>query len=168
MKIPANVVDNRPTPFPVGVYVGELADVETREQQDGETVFIRLNWVNNTPADDNTEDPGNRIHREDLCIRYRGTSLFDYEEITEDMPFLLRRGAGLLGGLALAIGATERVQDGAVDFDLPSFVNDLREGEYQGHKAMFQIEHSTYKPKDAAETDPPRTDAQVRRFVPVS
>ena len=164
MKIPAAVVDNTPTPFPVGVYTGELADVEDRGQQ-GETEFLRLNFVNNTPADDNTESPGNRIFREDICLRHKGISLFDYEEVTEDMPFLLRRGAGLLSSFALAIGAVERVADGDVELDLPSFVHDLREGEYSGFGVLFQVEHNSYKPKTAAETDPVRVNAQVRRFA---
>ena len=166
MKIPAAVVDNRPTPFPVGVYIGELADVEDRPTPDGESQFIRLNFVNNTPADDNTESPGNRIFREDACIRYKGESLFDYDEITEAMPFLLRRGAGLLSGFAVAIGATERIQDGAVEMDLNALVHDLLEGEYSGEKALFQVEHNTYKKKDAPENEAPQTNAQVRRFAP--
>jgi len=164
VKIPAAVVDNTPTPFPVGVYIGELADVEDRGQE-GETEFLRLNFVNNTPADDNTESPGNRIFREDVCLRHKGISLFDYEEVTEAMPFLLKRGAFLLSSFALAIGATSRVAEGAVELDLPSFVHDLREGEYSGFSALFQVEHNTYKPKDADENDAPRTNAQVRRFA---
>lgn len=166
MKIPAAVTDNTPTPFPVGVYIGELADIEHRESTENGHVFLRMNFVSNNPADDNTGDPGNRILRDDACIRYAGESLFDYEEITDDTPFLLRRGAGLLSGLALAVGAVDRGPEGVVDIDLPSFVHDLEEGEYAGEKVKFQVEHNTYKKKDAPENEAPQTNAQVRRFAP--
>jgi hypothetical protein len=166
MKIPSNVVDNRPAPFPIGTYQGELGDTEERWTPDQESQFLRLSFVNNGAADDNTDDCGNRIMRDDLCLRYRGDSLYDYDEVTGEMPFLLRRAAGLLGGLAVAFGATGRDAAGGVDLDLASFVADIQEGAYAGESVRFNVEHNEWTPKDAEEGTPPRVDAQVRRFAP--
>ena len=165
MKIPSSVVDNRPTPFPTGTFNGELGDIEDRWTQDQSKQFLDLAFVNNAATDDNSPDPGNRIMRDSLCLRYNGDSLYDYEEVTTDMPFLLRRAAGLLGGLALALQATGRIAGGDVDLDLADFVADLQEGVYAGQPVRFNVEHNTWKPKDAEENDPPRVDAQVRRFA---
>ena len=166
MRIPSNVVDNRPAPFPIGTFQGELGDTEERWTPDQESQFLRLSFVNNSAADDNTEDCGNRIMRDDLCLRYRGESLYDYEEVTGDMPFLLRRAAGLIGGLAVALGSVGRDASGGVDLDLAEFVADLQEGQYAGSEIRFNVEHNEWKPKDAGEDDPPRVDAQIRRFAP--
>ena len=163
MKIPSNVVDNRPAPFPTGTFQGELGDTEERWTPDQESQFLRLSFVNNGAADDNSPDCGNRIMRDDVCLRYKGESLYDYEEITEEMPYLLRRAAGLLGGLAVAFEAIGRDDDsGDVDLDLAGFVADLQEGAYAGSETRFNVEHNEWKPKEG----PPRVDAQVRRFAP--
>lgn len=162
MKIPSNVVDNRPAPFPVGTFQGELGETEERWSQDQEMQFLGLSFVNNTAADDNTDDPGNRIMRDSLCLRYQGDSLFDYDEVTEDMPYLLRRTAGLLGSLAVALDAIERDDSGDVDFDLVDFVAKIQDGTYEGFKVRFNVEHNEWTPKGA---DSPRIDAQVRRFA---
>ena len=37
MRVPGNVVDNKPTPFPEGVYVGSLKEVESKWNEENTT-----------------------------------------------------------------------------------------------------------------------------------
>ena len=165
MKVPSNVVDNKPTPFPAGVYHGDIGEVEDRWSNDRETLFARVPFTNNSPGDETSPEVGNRIFREDICLRLHGDSLFDFQEITDDVPFLFQRAAGLLAGLAVACDAIERDEKGNVDFDIAGFVQDLREGSMGGTRVKYQVENRSRERKDTGETI---EFAQARRFAPAS
>jgi len=164
VKVPNAVADNRPSPFPLGTYNGEITDVEDRwAGADNTTMFVRVVLANITPADEATGDVGKRTHREDLCFMYDGDSLFDLDEISDGTPFLFQRAAGLLASLATATGHADR-GDSAIEFDAESYGGLLREGELVGQEVKFQIRHRNRTNKQSGEKF---VEASVGKFAPV-
>ncbi len=162
MKVPNDVADNKSPIFPAGTYVGELGDIEDRWVGEGQNgLFVRTLLTNISPADDSSPEVGARTMREDICFMLEGDSLFDYEEIDGETPFLFRRGAGLLASLATATGAAARSDDG-IDFDAQTFGEGLRNNDFTGEKVKFQVTHRNRKRKDTGTTV---REAQISRFA---
>jgi len=146
-SIPTNVVDNSYTVFPEGFYTGALSSAEVRDpKSDGSWLLLRVGLDTITP-NDGTADPGRESFRGDITISSDG---HDLREITDfsskEIPFGVVRSAGLLAGIAEALGVATR-ENGQVDVDLRQVVEALAEGNFAGERVAFEVTH--YKPKNS-------------------
>lgn len=164
--IPKSVVENRVPPFPTGSFVGKLAGAEERVSKDGLWKGLELQWADNE-ALNGAEDPGNRKFYNTITIQTAGEYIGDIPDFSglPNSMYGLVLGAGLLGGLALAFGAA--VVDGdEVNVDLHSFIEDIKEGRYEGEEAVFNVRHRARKYTDNDGEEQTVTEAEARRYLP--
>lgn len=135
--VPAAVVDNSYSAFQPGYYNGQIAGAEIRTPQEGWQV-IKLVVDNITPQE-GTNDPGRTRFQGDLTIETDGVNLFEVEDFGKgDLPFMIRKSAGLLAGLAEGLGVGERV-NGIVHADLKQVAEALIAGQFKGEKIGFEV-----------------------------
>ena len=153
MYIPGDVVDNRPTPFPEGVFVGSLKEADTRWNEEN----TRLNLIlifRDVTAIEAEKEPGARPYRVRIPIIWDGTALVDIEDATwkdhkDDIPYVLQRSASLLSTLADGLGVVELdpTTHGA-DFDMEAFLEELEEGAFTDGDVSFEVAHRAWESKD--------------------
>lgn len=163
-RIPDSVVTGR-SPFPAGVYRGNLdsaAERSTKDKEGNETgVFVDVVFKDNQTIDGKTQ-VGARPYRQSFAIIQKGLSLVDITEYSDETPFMLRRSAGLLAQLALALGAASRdAETNDVVFDMNTFLEDLQHGVYKGRPVLFEVQNRAYKRKDGT----PAVDDSAQRFA---
>lgn len=163
-RVPDSVVTGR-SPFPAGVYRGRLDSAAERVQKDKDgnekAVFVDVVFRDNVTID-GVASVGARPYRQSFAIIMNGQSLTDITEYSEETPFLLRRSAGLLAQLALALGAASRDSDtNDVLFDINALLEDLQHGVYKDKMVMFEVQNRAYKRKDGT----PGMDDSALRFA---
>lgn len=160
-SVPTAVVDNTYEVFPQGYYDGDIAAAELRDpNKDGSWLTLKVAVSNITPKD-GTQDPGRSAFQSDLTIKTDGVDLFEVEDFSDrDLPFGIRRSAGLLAGLAEGLGVATR-ENGSVQADLRAVAEALIEGNFEGERVGFEVAHYTPKDSDKARD-------QYNRFGPAS
>lgn len=158
--IPASDVDNSYAVFPEGLYNGQIATAEIRDVKDGwQTLKIAVEEV--TPRDETQPSPGRTKFQSDITLKTDGVSVFEVGDFSSpDLPFGIRKAAGLLAGLAEGLGVATR-ENGQVVADLKSVAEALVAGEFKGEKIGFEVKH--YKPKGKD-----KTYDQYNRFGPAA
>lgn len=158
ITVPKSVVEGRSGPFPVGTYIGVLAEAKERWFKDSETgketmLFLDLNFGNNAPLNGNGQQVGARSFRPSIVLvtsnkeRTKKFALVDITEFSDDTPFALQNAASMASQLALAFGAASIDQEGNVKFDLGSFIENLAAGAYKGRSVVFEVTHRAWKSK---------------------
>lgn len=146
-SIPTNVVDNSYAVFPEGFYTGALTSAEVRDpKSDGSWLTLKVGLGEVTP-NEGTADPGRASFKGDLTIRTDGHDILEIEDFSNrEIPFSLVRSAGLIAGIAEALGVASR-EGGNVDVDIREVVEALTEGNFSGERVSFQVTH--YSPKNS-------------------
>lgn len=161
-SVPTSVVDNEYENFPKGYYDGNIDSAEVRDpNDDGSWLMIRLAVDEITPKE-GTADPGRGRFSSDITVKTDGVDLFEVEDFNNpDLPFGIVRGAGLLAGLAEALGVGERdEQTGQVVADLEAVAQAVTGGQFEGERVGFGVSHYTNSKGD--------TYDQFERFGPAS
>lgn len=158
-NIPTALVDNAYEVFPKGTYVGRIDGAEVRDvKNDGSWITLKLE-LSGISAVEGTEDPGRTRFSSDLTISSDGTSLLEVTNWGDsNIPYGVRKSAGLLAGLAEGLGVAERGPNG-VSADLAQVVEALTEGQFKGEQVAFEVDH--YSPKNSD-----KTYDQFNRFAP--
>lgn len=147
--VPTSVTDNRPDAFPEGFYEGTISGAAVRDpNKDGSWVLVALSLSDITPRE-GTADPGRKSYRSDILLRNtdRDGNVVDIRELDSvngGTPFQIRRAAGLLAGLGLAVGAAERTPQGDI-VDFGAVAEQLVGGAFEGQRISFQVNHWTPK-----------------------
>ena len=152
-KFPSSAMDRR-SRFPSGHYAGTISESKDDTNEDGTAGSVSFRLINNVAVDADKE-PGGRI----CFIRVatfmevkdkRGkvqTLLTSDVEDTEDenIPFQLRLAVGTFMMLAVALGRAVN-EAGEVEFDdsLESFIDELRDGKFDGVELEFIVAHRQY------------------------
>lgn len=140
--VPTRIVENRPSPFPEGVYMGRIKQVDERWNDDQTRLNFTIVMKDITLVEGDT-NPGARPYRFRLPVIWDGISLVDIEEFTDDTPFLLERAAGTLSQLAQALGLGEQTALGT-EVDFQELLEGLQEGQYNDIDVLFGVAHRTY------------------------
>lgn len=169
VTLPKSIVENAYEPFPAGTYMGVYADCGIAKNQDGSWMALELTFVDNEPIGDSP--PDGRPFKDTITIRVKDQSILDFDDFSA-LPkelFGLRLGAGLLAGLALAFGEATEDEDGNVEVDLDSFIDNLQNGSLQGRTAAFVTKQRTrkYEDKDTGE-EKTTVDTNAQRYFPVA
>ena len=140
-RVPEAVVDNAYELMPTGNYDGAIVSAVIRDpNNDGEWLTLRVS-IEGVTSRDGTADTGRDRFQSDLTIRTDGVDLFEVEDFTNgEIPFGIRRAAGLLAGLAEGLGVESRA-DGAVEVDLRSVTEALIDGQFAGEQVAFEVSH---------------------------
>jgi hypothetical protein len=159
-SVPTSTVDNTYEVFPKGVYDGNLSGAQQRDVNgDGSWITLKLSVSDITPKE-GTADPGRTAFNSDLTLKTDGVDLFEVENFnSRDVPFGIRRSAGLLAGLAEGLGVAAR-ENGIVSVDLAAVVTALVDSQFDGERVGFEVSH--YTPKGGEARD------QYNRFGPAS
>ena len=160
-SVPTSAVDNTYEEFPVGMYDGEIGSAEIRDPNgDGSWLTLKLG-VENISAKEGTDDPGRSTFQSDITILTDGTDLREVEDFSNgELPFPIRRAAGLLAGLAEGLGVATR-ENGRVEVDIQAIADALTNGEFAGERVGFEVSHF-YNKKTK------KTRDQYNRFGPAS
>jgi hypothetical protein len=144
------VVDNSYAVFPEGTYTGALSGAEVRDpKSDGSWLTLKVSLDDITPMD-GTADPGRTKFNGDLTILTDGHDLREIEDFSNrDIPFSVVRSAGLIAGIAEALGVASR-ENGQVDVDIRQVLEALTEGNFAGERVAFEVTH--YSPKNSDKT----------------
>ncbi len=158
-KFPSSAMDRR-SRFPEGHYAGTISESKDDTNEDGTLGNVIFRLINNVAVDAERE-PGGKI----CFIRVatfmevkdkRGkveTLLTSDVEDTDDekIPFQLRLAVGTFMMLAVALGRAVN-EDGEVEFDdsLESFIDELRDGKFDGVEIEFIVAHRQYIAKRGA------------------
>jgi len=172
-KVPGNVVEGRGTPFPQGSFVGKLQKVDTAYSSSDranapdakDNMEFVLTFNENAPADTESPNVGARPFTQRLTIIFKNQSLVDLTEFTDDTPFALRRAAGLIAQLAVALDAPCTVgEDKSVTFDVNALLEGLQAGLYNGRQLGFTVTHRGWSSKKTGNSG---TSAEASRFFGV-
>jgi hypothetical protein len=153
VAVPNATVDNTYEAFPAGDYEGTIEGASIRDpNQDGSWVLAKLSLTSVTPRE-GTADPGRSAFSGDITIANTDKSgkFADVRELTEingKTPFAVKRGVGLLAGLATAVGAGER-DNSHTSVDLKATVDALVDGAFNGQRIAFRVSH--YNDRDQIE-----------------
>jgi hypothetical protein len=149
-SIPTNVVDNSYAVFPEGTYTGALQSAEVRDpKSDGSWLTLKVGLDTITPMD-GTTDPGRATFKGDFTIATDGHDLREIEDFSSrEIPFSIVRSAGLIAGMAEALGVANR-ENGQVDVDIRQVLEALTEGNFAGERVAFEVTH--YSPKNSDKT----------------
>jgi hypothetical protein len=159
-SVPSTVVDNEYSLFPQGTYEGEIATAELRTPKEGWQVLKLA--VENVAPREGTGDPGREKFQSDITILNEGVNVLEVADFSDpDVPFQIKRAAGLLAGLGEALGVAERV-NGVVHADLKQVAEALIAGEFKGNKIAFEVTHFQGKKAGSKARD------QYNRFAPAS
>ena len=144
-SVPTAVVDNTYENFPQGNYDGEIREAELRDvNNDGSWLTLKVGVDNITPRE-GTANPGRDRFQSDITIRTDGVDLFEVTDFSNpDLPFGIRRAAGLLAGLGEGLGVAERTVEG-VSVDLKAVAEALIDGKFKGERVGFEVTHYTNK-----------------------
>lgn len=147
-SVPATTVDNSYETFPAGYYTGEITSVELRDPNgDGSWLVLKVAVAGITPKK-GTPAPGRDRFQGDITIKTDGVDLFTVESFgNPDLPFMIRKGAGLLAGLAEGLGVAKRV-NGQVEADLEAVSEALIAGEFKSNKIGFEVSNRKAKDSD--------------------
>ncbi len=167
-KVPQDVLAGRGQPFPQGTFVSAANKIEqnTSEDKTGLELVVTLN--ENSPLD-GSPTVGKRPMTQRIPIVFQNQSVVDVEEFGENTPFALRRGAGLLGQLALALGVAQKQEDGGVIFDIENFLAGLVSGLYAKQAVGFSVYHRAWTSKKSKNPDgsfKSGTSAEIGAFFP--
>lgn len=150
MQVPGYIIDNKPTPFPEGVYVGAIQQAESRWNDANTRCNIIITFRDLTLYAGETE-PGARPYRVRLPVVWDGTALVDIEDFKDSqVPYLLIRSTTLFTQLAIALGVVAREKEGdqPATFDMDEFLAILEEGGYNGEKIGIEVVHRAWTSKD--------------------
>lgn len=150
MKVPSDVVHNRPTPFPAGSYFGTLKEVSERSNEEQTWMSLNLLFRDISPLDDDSADVGNRPYRARVTVINDGQGVWDIEVFNDDTDFRLRQAAGILSQLAFALGAGKETEDKGIEVEMESFCDDLLNGVYNDSELIFEVGNRTFKRRDGS------------------
>lgn len=146
-RVPTSVVDNTYEAFPAGLYDGKIATAEIRDAsktKDGSWLTLKLGVEDITPRD-GTPSPGREKFTGELTLTTDGVDVFTVEDFTNpNVPFGIRKTAGLLAGLAEGLNLGTRTKEG-VEADLKQVAEALVAGDLKGDKISFEVAHYTNK-----------------------
>ena len=160
-KYPSSAMDRR-SRFPAGRYAGSISESKDDQNEDGTAGSVSFRLINNV-AVDAVKEPGARICFIRIAAfmtvkdkRGREQTLMtsdvgEDETDDENIPFQLRLAVGMFMMLAVALGeATD--EEGTVEFkdSLESFIDALRDGEFDGVEIEFIVTHRQYIAKRGA------------------
>lgn len=153
VSVPTNIVDNSYEIYPEGNYDGDIASASIRDVLgDGSWLTLKVS-LDGVTARDGTADAGRDRFQSDITLRTDGTDLFEVENFANgEIPFGIRRAAGLLAGLAEGLSIEDRA-DGAVGVDLKEVAEALVDGEFEGERVSFQVSHYTPKKEGSTARD---------------
>lgn len=152
-RVPTALAENRYELFPTGTFTGLLSGAESRSPLDDDSWrLIRLSVSDTAPFSNEDPDTNGRGFNDDITVLTDGVMLTEVEDFTnQDIPFPIRRSAGLLAGLALAVGAATPDDNGYLNVDFASFIEALLEGTFENEEIAFEVSHYTPN-KEGAET----------------
>lgn len=149
-EIPTTLVDRTYDPFPPGTYKGEISGAEITTFDSGDA-NLRLSVQNIQPLGEDTPDPDGRPFNGDIAVRRDGVGITEIADFSDrDLNFGLRLGAGLLAGVAEAVGAGERGET-SVSTDLSAVIDALTSGEWEGAEIGFEVQNRTYEDRNGKE-----------------
>lgn len=149
-SIPTNIVDNSYAVFPEGKYTGSLSGAEVRDPKgNGSWLTLKVSLDEISPME-GTEDPGRTKFNGDITILTDGHDMREIADFSDrNLPYALVKSAGLIGGMAEALGVASR-ENGRVDVDIPAVLEALTEGNFAGERVGFEVAH--YSPKNSDKT----------------
>lgn len=155
--IPTSLVDNSYENFPEGTYMGAIDSAEVRDvKNDGSWITLKIGLSDIKPFE-GTSDPGRSRFQAEITLTTDGVNLFEVTNWADkNVPFGIRKTAGLLAGLAEGLGVAQRTPAG-VECDLEAVVDGLTTGQFAGERVGFEVVH--YSPKNSD-----KTYDQVNRF----
>lgn len=161
-SVPSTIVDNEYSLFPEGAYEGKIASAELRDPKgDGSWKVLKVALEDVTPRE-GTADPGREKFQSDITIVNDGIDVLEVTDFaSQEIPFQIRRAAGLLAGLGEALGVAER-KNGVVHADLKAVAEALIGGEFKGEKISFEVTHFKGKKEGSKPRD------QYNRFGPAA
>ena len=155
-KFPSSAMDRR-SRFPAGTYAGTISESKDDTNEDGTAGSVAFRIINNVAVDAEKE-PGGRIcfiriptfmEVKDKRGKVQTLLTSDIEDTDDEkIPFQLRLAVGTLMMLAVALGRATN-EGGEVEFeeDLESFIDELRDGEFDGVEIEFIVAHRQYTAK---------------------
>jgi len=146
MRVPGNVIEGRGTPFPVGTFIGRLDKVEENASEDKKNLDLVLTFRDISTIGEGPE-VGARPFTQRVTVIFNDAFLADVTEFDDNVHFSLRRAAGLLTQIALAVGATTRTQDGSAELDMERFLESLTGGIYKDAQILFEVAHRPWTSK---------------------
>jgi hypothetical protein len=147
-NVPNALVDNEYELFPEGTFIGKLTGAKTRTFDSGDQI-LNLSFGSTMPATEEDPETGGRAFTGRVQLKRQGLSILDIADFGPNVPFPLRRAGGLLAGMAEAVGAGVRGEDG-VAVDLGEFIDALIEGDYENANAKFRVVHNSWTRDDPA------------------
>lgn len=146
LTVPTALVDNDYELFPEGAFMGVLSGAAQKEFDWG--TILNVSLAKTSPLDEGGAETNGRTFTGRISLSHDGVSLFDITSV-EGATFPLRKAAGLLAGLAEAVGAVERT-NGSISLDLEDFVEALTGGVYEDQAVLFRVSHNSWETKDSA------------------
>jgi hypothetical protein len=179
-RVPGSVMRRR-TPFPAGHFrgeIGEVADATNPDNTNGSAAF-QLTGITAVEAD---VEPGTRPHFVNLLIWMDRTKpngktetyqVADVDPTDERLekdggpPFFCRNAMIQWTQLAAALGQATVEEDGGIEFteDLETFIEQFRNGDYEGQEVEFIVRHRPEK-KDGKVLKGGRTFTDTDFVVP--
>lgn len=153
VNVPTNIVDNSYEIYPEGNYDGDIASASIRDVLgDGSWLTLKVS-LDGVTARDGTADASRDRFQSDLTIRTDGIDLFEVENFANgEIPFGIRRAAGLLAGLAEGLSIEGR-ESGQVGVDLKEVAEALVDGQFEGERVSFEVAHYTPKKEGSTARD---------------
>lgn len=161
-RVPANVVDGKSPPFPMGAFVGTLTEIKDAWSEDQKNLDFATTFKDNVSTD-GTVNVGKRPFTQRIPVISKDESVVDVQD-WENTSFILRRGATLLTQLAIAVGAVSKNEDGSADVNMEEFLQSLKAGLYNGRQIGFEVIHENWTSKDKKRSG---TSARVANFFAV-
>ena len=152
-KFPSSAMDRR-SRFPSGHYAGTISESKDDTNEDGTAGSVSFRLINNVAVDADKE-PGGRIcfirvatfmEVKDKRGKVQTLLTSDVEDTDDEkIPFQLRLAVGTFMMLAVALGRAVN-EAGEVEFDdsLESFIDELRDGKFDGVELEFIVAHRQY------------------------
>jgi hypothetical protein len=156
-RVPSSVASPRGKPFPEGLYLGHIASAKEEWNQDQTRLGLTVQFVDNTVIDGNDEPGARPFFRRILLVQNaeitdaRGRKqteefiVFDADLENEGTPFPIRSAGTELTQLAVALGAATD-KDNFITFeeDMEVFVEELKNGVYNGDAVQFDVSHRAW------------------------
>ena len=158
--------------FPEGTYRGTIAEISETQNDEGTWGSIAFQLVNNAAVEAERE-PGARPHfvrvtvygtTQDKKGRDQKVLVADVDPDDEAIDFGLRKAVSQWLQLAQQLGRATALPDGGVEMDgeLEAFIEEFKDGAFEGEEVEFQVTHSISKKERALAASEHR---QPRPFV---
>lgn len=151
--------------FPEGTWLIELEEVTAKDPPDFMyEVRGRRAQIGGTPAEqigirfgsaealaDGQEDVGNQKLFLDMVVMDGGTSIDAVDlQANDGLGWGILRDAAVFTNLALALG--QAFEEGGYVSPSDDFLEQLRDGAFNGHKVIVEVKHNAWKSKDGSKS----------------